>query len=133
MDNDIEIIQEPEIKDIGRGQIEQEVQMLETLAHLMDSAFVIPGTSMRVGVDSLIGLIPGLGDTISALISSYIVKQASKYNLPWHLKLKMSFNIFIDWLIGIIPLIGDLFDVGWKANTRNVELLKKHLEKQTIF
>ena len=133
MDNDIEIIQEPEIKDIGRGQIEQEVQMLETLAHLMDSAFVIPGTSMRVGVDSLIGLIPGLGDTISALISRYIVKQASKYNLPWHLKLKMSFNIFIDWLIGIIPLIGDLFDVGWKANTRNVELLKKHLEKQTIF
>lgn len=133
MDNDIEIIQEPEIKDIGRGQIEQEVQMLETLAHLMDSAFVIPGTSMRVGVDSLIGLIPGLGDTISALISSYIVKQASKYNLPWHLKLQMSFNIFIDWLIGIIPLIGDLFDVGWKANTRNVELLKKHLEKQTIF
>lgn len=129
---DEEIIESPHVEVIKTNTVNQDIQALEGLAHIMDSAIVIPGTSIRVGIDSLIGLIPGIGDTISALISSYIVQQASKYNLPWHLKLRMAFNIFMDWLIGIVPLIGDLFDIGWKANIRNVELLKKHIEKQTI-
>jgi hypothetical protein len=127
-----EIINPPHVEIMETSTVSQDIQALEGLAHIMDSAIVIPGTSIRVGIDSLIGLIPGIGDTISALISSYIVQQASKYNLPWHLKLHMAFNIFMDWLIGIVPLIGDLFDIGWKANIRNVELLKKHIAKQTI-
>lgn len=101
---------------------------LEQLADLMDSRLVIPGTNIRLGLDSIIGLVPGIGDTISLAISGYIVHQAKKHGAGPVILYRMMWNIFIDWLIGIIPLFGDLFDVGWKANRRNVDLLKDHLK-----
>jgi hypothetical protein len=106
------------------------VQELELLADWMDSKFFIPGTNYRFGLDPLIGLIPGIGDTAGLLISAYIFHKASAHDLPRHLKIRMIANIFIDWLIGLIPFLGDLFDIGWKANRRNVELLRLHLEKK---
>ncbi|MDB5491644.1 MAG: hypothetical protein JWO78_1493 [Micavibrio sp.] len=100
---------------------------LENLASLMDARFIIPGTNIHFGLDSLVGLIPGIGDTIGLAVSAYIVHRAMQHNLPRHIKVRMVTNIAIDWLIGAVPVVGDLFDVKWKANIRNVELLRRHL------
>ncbi len=102
---------------------------IERLADLMDSRFRIPGTRRSFGLDPIIGLLPGIGDTITVAISLYIVKIAHELGAPHHLKARMGLNIFIDWLIGLPPLIGDIFDIGWQANRRNIALLKKHLYK----
>ena len=94
-------------------------------AELLDSSFNVPGTKVRIGADSLIGIIPGIGDWIGALLSSYFLIYATRMDAkPWVL-IRMFVNIVVDLLIGIIPLIGDLFDVGWKANLRNAELLER--------
>ena len=109
------------------------LDQLDTLASLMDSAFTIPGTKINFGIDSLIGLIPVIGDTLSLAISAYIMQYARQIELPKHKVWHMRFNVFMDWLIGLVPLIGDLFDIGWKANKRNVKIMRDHVEKQTIF
>ncbi len=136
-ENDIEIIPVYPDEEFNRRQgltdpEETSFDDLDFLADLMDNKFTIPGTSIRFGIDSLIGLIPGIGDTISLLISSYIVRRAHEYGVPHHVKARMAFNIFVDWLIGIVPFIGDIFDVGWKANRMNVDLLKKYAKKVKI-
>ena len=109
-----------------------DIDHLDTLATLMDSAFQIPGTNIKFGVDSFIGLIPVLGDTISLAISAFIMSYAKQIQLPKHKIWMMRFNVFIDWLIGIVPLIGDLFDIGWKANRKNIKIMRDHIEKQNI-
>lgn len=94
-------------------------------AEFLDSSFIVPGTKVRLGADSLIGIIPGIGDWMGAFLSSYFLIYATRMNAePWVL-IRMYVNIVVDLLIGIIPLIGDLFDVGWKANLRNAELLER--------
>lgn len=103
---------------------------LELLASWLDSKFVIPGTRISFGLDSLIGLIPGVGDTITGAVSLYIIKLAHQLGIPWHVKIRMLWNVFIDWIVGFIPLVGDIFDVGFKANQRNVHLTKKYLERK---
>lgn len=108
---------------------EQLLRDLDNIASWMDARFSIPGTDIRFGLDSLTGLIPGIGDTLGMAVSGYIFHRAVQYGIPHHIKARMIFNIFIDWLIGIIPLAGDVFDVKWKANLRNVALLRKHLQK----
>lgn len=109
---------------------EPDIEKLENLADWMDSRFHVPGTSIRFGLDSLLGLIPGVGDTVTLVSTSYIIGVAHSHNVPFHIKLRMVWNALLDWLIGLIPLIGDIFDVGWKANKLNVELIKNHIAKQ---
>ena len=92
----------------------------------MDQRFHIPGTVIPVGMDSIIGLIPGIGDTASLAVSGYILHKARPH-VSSALMGRMLWNVIIDYMIGIIPFFGDLFDVGWKANRRNVDLLKAHL------
>lgn len=108
---------------------EEEIQKLENMAEWMDSRFSIPGTGIRFGFDSLIGFIPGIGDTITLISTSYLISRAHDYKLPWHVKTTMLWNLLVDWLIGLIPLLGDIFDVGWRANQKNVALIKKYLDK----
>lgn len=105
---------------------EFELRKLDALADFMDQRFYIPGTSIPVGMDSIIGLIPGIGDTASLAVSGYILHKARPHVSPV-LMGRMLWNVIIDWAIGIIPFFGDIFDVGWKANRRNVDLLKAHL------
>jgi len=106
----------------------QEIEKLESVAQWMDSRFVLPGTSIRFGLDSVIGLIPGVGDTLTFVTTAYFLGKAHRYKLPWQIKAQILWNGFLDWLIGLVPLIGDIFDIGWKSNMRNVELLKTHLQ-----
>lgn len=114
---------------MDRRRIEQSKDKLNRLAWLMDNSFRIPGTQMRFGLDGLIGLIPGLGDAIGAVISSHILTQAAQMGAPKSLLLKMAFNIGLDAILGIIPVIGDVSDFIWKANQRNVQLLNDYIEE----
>ena len=101
---------------------------LENLAWLLDSSLRLPG-GFRVGLDGIIGLIPGVGDLIGAALSSYIVLVAVKLKLPFRLLARMTLNILVDLVIGIVPIFGDIFDFSFKANVRNVRLLNQYLSK----
>lgn len=97
-------------------------------ARLLDSALRIPGTGIRFGLDAVIGLVPGLGDAAGAALSAYVVLLAARAGAPSTVILRMLGNVAIDAVAGAVPLLGDLFDIGWKANTRNVELLDRWLD-----
>jgi hypothetical protein len=107
---------------------EKRVAAIEALARLWDSQFSLPGIPVNLGLDTIIGFIPVIGDTLSLGVSSYIVSESARLGVGKGVVSKMVFNIFIDWFIGLIPLIGDLFDWGWKANNRNAALLRQTLE-----
>lgn len=111
-------------------QLEKLTQRLDRYAGLLDNKFRIPGTDIRFGWDAIIGLIPGVGDSITLLLSAVILVEAKRIGAPKSLLLKMAGNMGLEWLIGLIPLLGDLFDVYWKANIRNMELLKDYLQRE---
>src|SRR6476620_5568238 len=111
-----------------QGALLKSTQDLERLAHWLDTIFEIPGIRLKFGIDALLGLLPGVGDTASALASVYILQAASKYGVPRITLARMTLNIGIDLVAGAIPIVGDLFDVYWKANRKNVELLRRHLK-----
>jgi Domain of unknown function (DUF4112) len=98
---------------------------LERLGWLMDDLFRIPVLGWRFGLDAIIGLVPALGDTTTSLVSLYILASAVRYRVPKITLLRMGVNIAIDYLLGSVPVVGDLFDAYWKSNKMNVELLKR--------
>lgn len=98
---------------------------IERLSWLMDDLIRIPGLGWRFGLDALVGLIPGFGDTASSLASFYILASAVRYGVPKVTILRMGMNVGIDYVVGSLPLVGDLFDAWWKSNHMNVELLRK--------
>jgi hypothetical protein len=100
---------------------------LELLAHLLDDWFRIPGTSIRFGLDGIIGLIPGLGDILAGLASCIIILAAWVRGIPYITLVRMVVNLGLDVVIGAIPLLGDAFDIAWKANRRNYALLVQRL------
>lgn len=102
---------------------------LERFAWYLDNSIPIPGLEARIGIDGLIGLLPGIGDTLGALLSSYLLGEAARLGAPKSVLLKMAFNIALDALVGTIPVLGDLFDFVWKANQRNAELLNQYLDR----
>jgi len=101
---------------------------LEAIANLMDARFKLPILPVPIGLDTIIGLVPGIGDTISLGVSGVIVAGARKLDIPIPHLSKMGGNILIDWAIGLVPIIGDLFDIGWQGNVRNVKIAREHLE-----
>lgn len=107
---------------------EQVMARLDLLAHVLDTAILLPG-NRRIGLDAIVGLIPVIGDVITTAISSYIVWEARRLGAPRWLIARMAANVAIDGVVGAVPLVGDLFDAAFKANRRNVQLLRKHLER----
>lgn len=103
----------------------ERMQRLRALAWLMDNSIPLPG-GFRIGIDALIGLIPGIGDAIGAVISTYIINEARDLGAPRSVLLRMMSNVVIETVIGIIPFAGDLFDAGFKANSRNLALLAQY-------
>jgi hypothetical protein len=97
------------------------------LARIMDKAITLPGTNVSVGLDALLGFFPGIGDTISSVIGSYIIVVAHRLGAPTTVIVRMVLNQVVDGLIGIVPFAGDLLDIGWKSNVRNVNLLEQTL------
>ena len=118
-------------KDIpGMGNDPQAVRMrVEALEKLLERAFHIPGTKIPFGLDSIIGLVPVLGDLITAAMGAYIVWEARNLGMSkWQL-IRMTANVGIDTAIGAIPIAGDAFDLVWRSNSKNLRIIKKHLDK----
>jgi len=99
---------------------------LRSLQRLLDDAFRVPGTSIRFGWDPLIGLVPWIGDVLTAIFSCAIILQAHHMRVPRVVQLRMVINVAIDVLVGVIPLVGDAADVFWKSNARNFEMLERY-------
>ena len=109
---------------------QQSMARLEALARLMDGAFVIPGTTFRFGLDGIIGLVPVAGDMLAGLVSTYLIWEARQLGAPRWLIGRMLANTILDTTIGAIPVVGDAFDVLFRANMKNMALLRRHLEKK---
>jgi hypothetical protein len=106
-----------------------QIERLRAVSRLLDNAFSVPGTRIRFGLDALIGLVPGIGDAVGALFSGYVILQASRLGAPKSVISRMITNVAIDTVVGWIPVLGDLFDVGWKANLKNLALLEQHVQQ----
>lgn len=103
---------------------------IRQLADWLDTRFEIPGTKLRFGLDSIIGLVPGIGDLVTTLLGAYIVVRAAELGAPKLLVARMIGNLAIDSIVGAVPLVGDLFDFAFKSHVRNVRLLLRWLERR---
>lgn len=104
---------------------------IDRIARLLDSAYTIPGTRIRIGLDPLIGLIPGAGDMMTTALSAYVVYEAHRAGLPAKAVLRMVVNIVIDLIIGTVPILGDIGDIFWRANRRNLAIFDEHLARHS--
>ena len=111
-------------REIGPAR---EIGALRALTRWMDEAIRVPGTPFRIGLDGLLGMIPGVGDLAGGLVSSSFIVAAARLGAPPAVLARMGLNIGLDALVGAVPFLGDLFDFGWKANRRNLDLLERHV------
>jgi hypothetical protein len=109
---------------------EQRLARLEAIAKLLDVAFVVPGTKIRYGIDGLIGLVPVIGDIITTAFSLWLVREARALGAPWHITARMLGNVAVDGVVGLVPVAGDAFDVMFRANIRNMRMLRRWLDRQ---
>ncbi|MBS0268045.1 MAG: DUF4112 domain-containing protein [Proteobacteria bacterium] len=115
--------------NLPAGEFDESFARIEALAKILDSAVRIPGTKIVMGIDAVLGLVPVIGDAISGAIASYIIWEARRLSAPRWLIARMAMNTAIDTAVGSIPVFGDMFDVAYKSNLKNVALLKRHAEK----
>lgn len=106
----------------------REIELVQKLAKVMDSQFEIPGTGIKVGLDPIIGLIPGLGDFVTNVLGAYPIRVAIRHELPTPIIWQMVFNLGVDYILGTIPILGDVFDIFFKANQRNLQLLMRGMD-----
>jgi len=102
---------------------------LDWLSRILDTAWSIPGTPYRIGLDGILGLIPGIGDPLGAMLSSYLIFEAARMGAPKHVLLRMVGNVAFESIVGVVPILGDVFDIAWKANVRNLALLRAHKDE----
>ncbi|MDY6764212.1 MAG: DUF4112 domain-containing protein [Halobacteria archaeon] len=105
------------------------LRRVEVLSYVLDNSIRIPGTRYRIGLDPIIGLLPGIGDTAGSVLSAYIVLESARLGASLATLSRMVINILVESVLGSLPLVGDVFDAVWKANERNMNLLESHLEK----
>lgn len=108
----------------------ERLERLRRLTRLMDSRWRIPGTRIPIGLDGVASIAPVVGDSATALVSAYIVWEAARFGLPKSLVARMVANVGLDWAVGSIPVLGTIFDIAFKANRRNLDLLHEHLEER---
>ena len=114
--------------DRAAPDLETDLERARTLANWLDARFSFMG--VRFGMDSIVGLIPVVGDTLTAAASAYPIWIAQRHGLGRTVQARMAFNVFLDWLPGLVPVVGDVFDVAFKANLKNFKLLEAAAEKQ---
>ena len=117
----------PQSAAITGNDVANRTNRVRVLARLLDSSLPVPGTSWKIGFDPIIGLIPGIGDLIGAVVSGYIILEAVRADVPAVMLVRMLVNVGIDTLLGAVPAVGDVFDAAWKSNTMNVALLERHV------
>jgi hypothetical protein len=103
---------------------------LDRLAMLFDTAFVLPGTNVRFGIESVMRLVPGIGDAAASALSCYLLYEAHALGVPKHVFGRMIANVAFEGIVGAVPLLGDAFDVAFRANRRNVRILREHFERE---
>ncbi len=103
------------------------LERLEKLAVLLDNAFYIPGTRYRIGLDGLLGFIPGIGDATGTVLSAYLIFEAARLGVPVMTLMRMGGNVALETVVGVVPFFGDLFDIAWKSNLKNFALLQNHV------
>jgi hypothetical protein len=113
---------------VGRdpASVRRRVEAMETL---LERAFVVPGTSYRVGLDAVVGLVPVVGDLVTTAMGAWIVWEGRNLGMPKFQLLRMAGNVGLDTMIGAVPLVGDLFDLAFRSNSRNLRILKKWLDR----
>src|ERR1700694_5511614 len=109
---------------------EQRLARLDAVAKVLDIAFILPGTNIRYGIDGIMGLIPVVGDIIATALSLWLVREARALGAPWHVTARMLGNVAIQGVVGAVPVAGDAFDVLFRANIRNVRMLRRWMDKQ---
>ncbi len=114
----------------GEARHAAALRRLDRVARLMDTALRVPGTSIRFGADALVGLVPGIGDLAGTAVSAWLVWEAWRLGASGGVIARMLVNVGIDALVGAVPVAGDLFDVAWRANHRNMRLLREHLARR---
>ena len=102
---------------------------LEAMERLLESAFSVPGTNMRVGLDAIVGLVPVVGDLITTAMGAWLVWEARNLGMSKFQLVRMAGNIGVDTLVGAVPLVGDLFDFAFRSNSRNLKIVKRYLDK----
>ena len=105
------------------------LERLDGFSRLFDSAFVLPGTNVRFGIEAVMRLVPGIGDAAASALSCWLLYEAHRLNVPSHVFGRMVLNVAIEGVVGAVPFLGDLFDVGFRANRRNVKILKDYFER----
>ena len=108
----------------------QRLERLRRLSRLMDSRWRIPFTRIPIGLDGIASIVPVAGDTATAVVSAYIIMEAARFDLPKALLARMAFNVALDWAAGSVPVVGTVFDIAFKANRANLNLLHEHLEQR---
>jgi hypothetical protein len=116
------------ISDAKPSAPNDSLRRARAVATILDDAIRVPGTDLRFGIDPLVGLVPGLGDLLGGAASIYIILEAARAGAPSSVLFRMAVNVGVDSLVGALPVLGDLFDFAWKSNSRNVELLARHIE-----
>ena len=111
-------------------KLPRDLVALRKFAFLMDQAFPIPGTSIRVGFDAVLGLIPGIGDVIGAVLSTWIIAGALRHRVPARIIARMVLNVAIDLMFGAVPVAGDVFDFLFEENMKNMRLLEQHRDRR---
>jgi hypothetical protein len=104
-------------------------QRVEAMERILERLFVIPGTKQSVGLDAVIGLVPVAGDIAAAALGAYIMWEAKNLGMPKWKMARLAGNVGTDWLIGLIPFVGDVSDVFFRSNSRNLKIIKRHLDK----
>jgi Domain of unknown function (DUF4112) len=113
-------------KDSQRPSLQGDDPLIAFVARLMDTVFSIPGTRIRFGLDPIIGLLPGFGDTATALVSALLIVQSARYGVPRVVMARMALNVLLNSALGTVPVAGDLFSVWFKSNIKNYDLLRRH-------
>ena len=108
------------------------LERLDRLSRLLDIAFLVPGTNIRFGIEAILRLLPGFGDAAASALSCWLLYEAFRLGVPGVLLSRMIFNVAVEGLVGAVPLAGDLFDIAWRANRRNVRLLREHFEQEGL-
>jgi hypothetical protein len=108
------------------------LERLDRLSRLFDVAFVVPGTNIRFGVEAILRLVPGIGDVAASALSCWLLYEASRLRVPRHILFRIIANVVVEGVVGAVPVAGDLFDIGWRANRRNVRILREYFERAQL-
>jgi hypothetical protein len=108
------------------------LERLDKLSTLLDIAFLVPGTNIRFGVEAILRSVPGIGDLAASALSCWVLLEAHRLGVPPLLMIRMIGNVVVEGMAGSIPIVGDLFDIGWRANRRNVRLLREYFEREGV-